>query len=67
MNQILFVQDKKRNNPQDTKKIVLFFSVAIIIFGIILFGQGVYGVYTNKEKSNEKKKKKKQPKYNYHK
>lgn len=55
MNQILFVQDKKRNNPQDTKKIVLFFSVAIIIFGIILFGQGVYGVYTNKEKSNEKK------------
>ncbi len=47
MNQILFVQDKRRNNPTDTKKIVLFFAVTVIIFGLILFGQGVYGVYKN--------------------
>lgn len=52
MNQILFIQNKKRNNPKDTKKIVLFFAVAIIVFGLILFGQGVYGVYKNNENKN---------------
>lgn len=45
MNQILFVQDKRKSNLEDTKNIVLFFAVSIIIFGIILLGQGVYGVY----------------------
>lgn len=45
MNQILFVQDKRKSNPADTKKIVLFFAVTMIIFGLILFGQGVYGTY----------------------
>lgn len=54
MNQILFIQNKKRNNPKDTKKIVLFFAVAIIVFGLILFGQGVYGVYKNNENKNVK-------------
>ena len=54
MNQILFVEDKKRNNPEDTKKIVLFFAVTIIVFGLILFGQGVYGVYKNSTNKNEK-------------
>ena len=44
MNQILFTQDKRNSNSQDTKKIVLFFSVSLIIFGLILFGQGVYGI-----------------------
>lgn len=58
MNQILFVQDKKRNNPEDTKKIVLFFAISILIFGLILFGQGVYGVY----KANENKVVKKEEK-----
>lgn len=52
MNQILFIQDKKRNNPEDTKKIVLFFAVVIIIFGLILFGQGVYAVYKNNAKKD---------------
>lgn len=50
MNQILFVQDKRKSNPEDTKKIVLFFAVSIIIFGIILLGQGVYGVYKGLDK-----------------
>lgn len=44
MNQILFTQDKRNSNSQDTKKIVLFFAVSLIIFGFILFGQGVYGI-----------------------
>ena len=45
MNQILFTETKKRNSSQDAKKIVLFFAITIIIFGLILLGQGAYGVY----------------------
>lgn len=53
MNQILQVQENKKNsNSTDTKKVVLFFAVAIIIFGIILLGQGAYSVY--QIKINEK-------------
>lgn len=49
MNQILQIEElKRRSNPIDTKKIVLFFAVAIIIFGIILLGEGAYTVYQNK-------------------
>jgi len=49
MNQILQVQETKRNSkPIDTKKVVLFFAVCLIIFGIILLGQGAYSVYQNK-------------------
>ena len=49
MNQILQVQENRRNsNPVDTKKVVLFFAVAIIIFGLILLGQGAYSVYQSK-------------------
>lgn len=55
MNQILFVDDKKRNNSKDTKKIVLFFAITIILFGLILFGQGVYGVYKGNENKSAKK------------
>lgn len=44
MNQILFTQNKRNSNPQDTKKIVLFFAISLIVFGVILFGQGVYKV-----------------------
>ena len=43
MNQILFVQEKRTFNAQDTKKIVLFFAVSIIVFGIIFLIQGIYG------------------------
>ncbi len=59
MNQILFVQNKKGNNPEDTKKIVLFFALAIIVFGLILFGQGVYGAYKNNENKTIKEKEEK--------
>ena len=50
MNQILQVHEtRKKTNPIDTKKVVLFFAVSIILFGLILLGQGVYSVYKNKE------------------
>lgn len=53
MNQILQVQENKRNsNPVDTKKVVLFFAVCLIIFGLILLGQGAYNTYL--AKANEK-------------
>lgn len=49
MNQILQVQEnRKSSNPADTKKIVLFFAVCLIIFGVILLGQGAYSAYKNK-------------------
>lgn len=52
MNQILQVQENKyknNNKPIDTKKVVLFFAVCLIIFGIILLGQGAYSAYKNKQ------------------
>lgn len=53
MNQILQVQENKRNSsPADTKKVVLFFAVCLIVFGLILLGQGAYNVYL--AKANEK-------------
>lgn len=53
MNQILQVQENKRNsNTVDTKKVVLFFAVCLIIFGLILLGQGAYNTYL--AKANEK-------------
>lgn len=53
MNQILQVQEPKKNsNPVDTKKVVLFFAVSIIIFGLIMLGQGAYNAYL--AKVNEK-------------
>lgn len=45
MNQILQIQENRNNSPVDTKKIVLFFAVSIIIFGAILLGQGAYAMY----------------------
>ena len=54
MNQILFTETKKRSSSQDTKKIVLFFAITIIIFGLILLGQGAYGVYNIAKDKEEK-------------
>lgn len=52
MNQILYTEpSKKTKGPVEIKKIVLFFSIAIIIFGIILLGQGSYAIYKQKEES----------------
>lgn len=52
MNQILQVDGDKKSSAIDTKKIVLFFAVCIIVFGIIF---SIVGVYTaHKNKSNEK-------------
>ena len=53
MNQILQVQEHKKNSkPVDTKKVVLFFAVSIMLFGLIMLGQGAYNIYLAKK--NEK-------------
>lgn len=53
MNQILQVEpNKKTNNSVDTKKVVLFFAFCLLVFGLILLGQGAYNVYL--AKVNEK-------------
>lgn len=44
MNQILYIQNKK-SQPADIKKIIIFFAIAIIIFGIVLLGQGSYVMF----------------------
>ena len=55
MNQILYTEETKRRGkgPVDIRKVVIFFVIAIILFAIILIGQGSYAMY----KQNEEKKK----------
>ena len=47
MNQILYKQKQKKNSTIEINKIVLFFSIAMIVFGVVLLGEGVYGSYKN--------------------
>lgn len=44
MNQILYEDIDKK--PTDIKKVIKFFSIALIIFGLILVGIGTYGIVT---------------------
>lgn len=54
MNQILYVEGKKKNQPADIKKVILFFSVAMIILGVILVGQGSYAMISNSKQNDNK-------------
>ena len=45
MNQILYVGDNKNNGPVAVKSVIKFFAIVIIIFGIILIGEGTYSMY----------------------
>lgn len=49
MNQILYIQKEKKGSTIEIHKIVLFFSIAMIVFGVIMLGEGVYGAYKNNE------------------
>ena len=50
MNQILVTQNtKKSNKPSEIKSIVMFFAISIMIFGLILSGEGCYAIYKNIE------------------
>jgi len=50
LNQILFINDKKGNGT-DINKIIKFFAIVLIIFGLIMAGQGTYAMA---QKSKEK-------------
>ena len=55
MNQILFVDDKKRKSSINIKSIIMFFATTIIVFGLIMVVDGSYGVYAynkDQEKNN---------------
>ena len=55
MNQILFIQNKKRTGgSSDIKKVALFFAIMIIVFGLILSGEGVYAVYQDRVANRDK-------------
>lgn len=56
MNQILFTENKKKNNIQDTRKIVLFFAVTLIVFGLVIAGQGIFGIYKRNRDNDTNKK-----------
>ena len=45
MNQILYVGDNKNNGPVAVKSVIKFFAIVILIFGIILIGEGTYSMY----------------------
>lgn len=60
MNQILTVENKKKSKKSksssqiEIKNIVIFFAIAIIIFGIFLVGQGSYAMYQESKGKNTK-------------
>lgn len=49
MNQILYTDLKKNKNkgPTDIRKVVKVFCIILIVFGIVLVGQGSYAIYKN--------------------
>lgn len=52
MNQILYVQDKNKT-PIDIKKVLLFFAICLVIFGVILLTIGIVNRSKNNPKENE--------------
>lgn len=57
MNQILQTENNKSKGPIEINKIVKFFAIAILIFGLILIGLGLYSYISNiaKEKTTAQK------------
>ncbi|MGN1301905.1 MAG: hypothetical protein ACI4U9_05245 [Clostridia bacterium] len=49
MNQILFTNNNNNYNKIDTKQIIKFFCIAIIVVAIIIIAIKIYGIYENKK------------------
>ncbi len=49
MNQILYTGKGKSHGPASLESILKFFSIALIVFGIIFIGDGSYALYQNNE------------------
>ena len=54
MNQILYTGDKKNKEAMDIKKVVRIFAIGILVFGIICFGEGSYGIVKVIEERNNR-------------
>ena len=57
MNQILFTNnDNNNSNKIDTKKIIKFFCIAVVVISVIIVGIKIYGIVINNKKviNNEK-------------
>lgn len=53
MNQILITNDKKDVEKKPISSIIKFFVVIIILFALILCGQGIYNLYKDKQNKGE--------------
>ena len=56
MNQILYVEKKKKNKKQTTleiDKILMFFAIAILVFGVVLVGEGTYATIKKSEYTSQ--------------
>lgn len=53
MNQILQTENKKKDGSVDIKKIIIFFAIAIIIFGVVLICVGSYAMLTGTNKPEQ--------------
>ena len=51
MNQILY--EEEQSPKTDIKKVQLFFGIALIIFGVVLVGSGVFGLLANPNNNNK--------------
>ncbi len=47
MNQILYVDKSKKTKTVEIHKVVCFFAISLVVFGIIMVGQGVYAKVKN--------------------
>lgn len=56
MNQILYTGSKKKE-PASIKTIVLFFCISILLFGLVLIGEGSYAMIKDKQKQEEESQK----------
>lgn len=45
MNQILYTANGKTSGPLPIDKLVKFFAICMIVFGVILFGEGTYNLF----------------------
>lgn len=54
MNQILYTGNRKSKQPLSIQSIGRIFAIMIILFGIILVGQGSYAIFEPKEMNNQK-------------
>lgn len=47
MNQILYVQKKANETKIDIKKILMFFAISLIVFGVAMMGEGIFAFAKN--------------------